>query len=356
MTDATRGAIDCDVHVSVPSTKVLLPYLDEHWREHVEVRGIEDLELMYAVHGASASCRSDWRPEAGKPAASLDDLRRHVLDAFGPRYAIANVLWGAGVLHAEDLSSALCRAVNDWIAAEWLDPEPRLRASITVPLEFPGRAAEEIERRSGDPRFVQVLLLAMGEAPLGKKRYWPIFEAAERHKLPIGIHAGTSYRHAPTMSGWPSHHVEDYVAQAAGMQSQLLSLVFEGVFAKFPSLSVVLLESGVTWLPGFLWRADKTWRGLRMEVPWLRTAPSELVRRHVRMTLRPLDAPSGAEVLEKIVGQIGSDEMLLFSTDYPHWRFEDDDAVPDGILEPIRDRMMSENALATYPRLSEAMR
>src|SRR3546814_7348621 len=67
-----------------------------------------------------------------------------------------------------------------------------------VPIESPDLAAEEIERCAADRRFVQVLLLAMNEAPLGRRHYWPIFRAAERFGLPVGIHAGTGYRHAPT--------------------------------------------------------------------------------------------------------------------------------------------------------------
>ena len=35
------GAIDCDIHPALPSTHTLLPYLDEYWRAHVEMRGLE---------------------------------------------------------------------------------------------------------------------------------------------------------------------------------------------------------------------------------------------------------------------------------------------------------------------------
>ena len=59
-------------------------------------------------------------------------------------------------------------------------------------------AVEEIERCAADQRFVQVLMLVMGDMPLGKRHYWPIYAAAERHGLPIGIHAGSSYRHPVT--------------------------------------------------------------------------------------------------------------------------------------------------------------
>ena len=34
-------AVDCDVHVSVPSVKALLPYLDSYWRQQFVTRGID---------------------------------------------------------------------------------------------------------------------------------------------------------------------------------------------------------------------------------------------------------------------------------------------------------------------------
>src|SRR4029077_14299781 len=113
------------------------------------------------------------------------------------------------------------------------DPEPRLRASMVVPMQSPDLAVAEIERLAPDRRFVSVLLLGGGDLPLGKRFYWPIYEAAERHGLPVGIHLGTAYRHAPTGLGWPSYHVEDYVDQATTFQAQLASLVAHGVFSKF---------------------------------------------------------------------------------------------------------------------------
>ena len=57
-------------------------------------------------------------------------------------------------------------------------------------------------------------MLVMGDMPLGKRAYWPIYAAAERLGLPIGIHAGSNYHNPPTSVGWGSYHIEDYVAQA----------------------------------------------------------------------------------------------------------------------------------------------
>jgi uncharacterized protein len=177
-------------------------------------------------------------------------IRKNALDPFGTRFAICNMLHGAIALFNEDMAAAICSAVNDWTAKELLDREPRLRASILVP---PCRIRRSPSTRSSasrqDRRFVQVLLPAMGDALLGRRSYWPIYAAAEKHDLPIGVHAGSTYRWAPTASGWPSHRVEDYVAQSAAFEGQLVSFLAEGVFQKYPKLKLVLIESGFTWLP-----------------------------------------------------------------------------------------------------------
>ena len=350
----TDGGIDCDVHPALPGMAALLPYLEPYWREQVTVRGVDGLDLWSYPPGAPPSLRPDWRPAQGKPGADLDLLRAHVLDGFGLRFAICHCLYGVQGLFNPHFASVAATALNRWIAAEWLDREPRLRASIVVAPQHAEHAAAEIDRCAADPRFVQVLLLAAGDAPLGRPQYWPIFAAAERHGLPVGIHAGGTARYATSSNGWPSFHLEDIVLRPHAFQAQLLSLVHEGVFAKFPALRVVLIEAGFTWLPNFLWRANKTWRGVRAEVPWVDRPPAALIREHVRFTLQPGDAPPDAAGMERVLDQIGSDEMILFSTDYPHWQFDGDDPFPPGIPQALRRKMLVDNPLATYPRLEGA--
>jgi uncharacterized protein len=347
------GAIDCDVHPAVPGIKALLPYLSPHWREQVAIRGIDGLDLSSYPIRVPANCRPDWRPKAGKPGADPGLLIAHALDGFGSRIAICNCLYGVEPLHNVDLAADLARAVNDWIAREWLDRDPRLRAAILIPLQNADLAVAEIERRAADRRFVQILTLAMGEVPLGSRQYWPVWRAAERHRLPLAIHAGSTYRHAITSNGWPSYYLEDTVVESHAFQAQLLSLVAEGVFTELPDFKVVLCESGFTWLPQFLWRATRTWRAMRAEVPWVDRAPAEIIREHVRVTLQPTDAPPTAADMERLLEQIGSDRMLLFSTDYPHWHFDADEALPAGLSEASIRRILVDNPLETYPRLRE---
>jgi uncharacterized protein len=353
---STAGAIDCDFHLAIPGNQALVPYLEPYWREMFVVRGIDrtNMDLSSYPPNSPLCGRPDWRPKTGVPGSDFERARQQGLDGFGTRFAICNCLHGAQTLFSEDFAAAMCRAVNDYIAKEWLDREPRLRASIVVPTQNPEMAAEEIERLAGDRRFVQVLMLLMGDKTLGHRYYWPIYRAAEKYGLPIGIHAGSMFRQALSPVGWSSYYLEDYVLQAQAFESQLLSMVVEGVFAKFPALKIVMIESGISWLPNFLWRANKTWRGVRIEVPWVKQPPAEIVRNSVRFTLQPFDEPPDSSLVEKVIDQIGSDELLLFSTDYPHWHYDGyDDVLPKGLPPGLAEKIMIDNPLKTYIRLGE---
>ncbi|HVC61871.1 MAG TPA: amidohydrolase family protein [Acetobacteraceae bacterium] len=354
MTTPAPGAIDCDIHPALPSMQVLVPYLDEYWRAHVQMRGLDRDNYTASAFPPNApiNARPAWKPASGNAGTDFSLLKAQALDAFQTRHAICNVLHGAPAIFSEDLAAALCRAINDWVAKEWLDKDDRLRASIVVPMHSPELAAKEVERVAADPRFVQVLVWEMQEIPLGRRIHWPLYRVAEQLDLPIGIHAGSSYRHPPTNLGWPSYYLEDYVSWSTGFAGVLNSLISEGVFVEFPRLKVVLMESGVTWLPGWMWRANKTWRGVRAEVPWLEKSPADYAREHVRLTIQPFDAPPRADQLQRIIEEIGSDEMLLFATDYPHWHYDGTDAVPDGLPEHLLRKILVDNALKTYPRLT----
>lgn len=353
---ASSPPIDCDVHPTVPNMAALLPYLEPVWRDTVVRRGIEDLTTISYPTVNPVTARADWRdPATRKAATSAAVLAEQALAPFGSHLAICNCLYGAQALFSEDLGAAFARALNDWIAREWLDRDARLRASIIVPMQNAELAVDEIARCAADPRFVQVLLLVGSELPLGRRQNWPIYAAAQKHGLPVGIHAGSTYRHPMTSVGWPSSWSEDYVNQAPGFQSQLTSLIAEGVFTKFPDLTVVLMESGVTWLPAYLWRLTKFWKGLRSEIPWVADPPASVVRERVRLTLQPFDGPPDPAAVMRVMEHIGSDETLLFSTDYPHWQFEGTAAIPEGLDAGLAQKIMAENPLRTYPRMRETV-
>jgi uncharacterized protein len=344
--------IDCDVHPNVPGLKSLLPYMEPYWADTLVQRGMHELDSISYPNHSPLSARFDWRPEAGKPAATLEQLQSELLNPFDIETAILNCLYGVQLPFSEDMGAAYARAVNDWIAKEWLDRDPRLRASILIPIQSAELAVAEIERLASDKRFVQVMTLVAGETMLGRRHHWPIYEAAQRHGLPVAIHAGSSYRHPSTPIGWSSYHIEDYISQAVTFQSQLASLLAEGVFKKFPDLKFVMLESGFTWLPAFLWRFKKYWRGLTMEIPWVDRSPIDIVKEHVRFSLTPFDGPETAPDVTRVFEHLGSDELVLFSTDYPHWQFDGADPLPPGLPDDLIRKILIDNPLQTYSRLS----
>jgi predicted TIM-barrel fold metal-dependent hydrolase len=243
----------------------------------------------------------------------------------------------------------MASAVNEWQIAEWLEKEPRLRASLVVPSHYPEMAAREIDRLGDHPSFVQVFLPVRSALPYGNRRYWPIYEAAVRHNLVIGLHFGGSPGNPPTPAGWPSYYIEEYVGMSQIFQSQVISLIAEGVFDQFPALRIAFLEGGFTWLPSLMWRMDKEWKGLRREIPWVKRLPSEYIRQHLHLTLQPIDAPPDPRHLRQIIEQLGSDDMLMFSTDYPHWHFDSPkEALPEELPPALERKIMAENARAFY--------
>ena len=342
--------VDCDLHNVVPSTQALFPYLPAHWREHITNTLFKGpAESAYPRH-APTTARPGSLPADGRPAGSdLALLQGQVLDPLGVAVGILCCAYPIDSLHNPDAAVALARAVNDWQIAEWLEREPRLRASIVVPSQLPQLAAEEIERVGGHPGFVQVILPVRSAHPYGSRLYHPLWAAMARHDLVAGLHFGGAPGNPPTPSGWPSYYFEEYAGMAQVFQSQLVSVVAEGVFDQFPGARLALLESGFTWLPPFVWRFDKEWRNLRRLVPWVRRAPSAYIRQHVRFAIQPLDAPPEPRHLAQVLDQLGSDELLLFSTDYPHAHDADPQrALLAGLPAPRARKIRAANARAFY--------
>jgi predicted TIM-barrel fold metal-dependent hydrolase len=224
-----------------------------------------------------------------------------------------------------------------------------LRGAICVPYEDGEAAAAEIDRLGGDERFVQVLLLARTREPLGKRRFWKIYEAAVRHDLPVGIHFGGTGGSPFTGAGWPSFYLEDHGGMPQAFQAHVISLVCEGVFVRFPSLKVVFIESGFAWLPSLLWRLNHYWEKLRDEVPHLQTRPSDSVRKQLWLTTQPMDEPSQPAFFPQLLDQLGMNDRLMFATDYPHWDFDaPDQAFPVRLPDDLKNQILRDNAYALY--------
>lgn len=353
--ESTRvGLIDCDVHNAVPSDAALRPYLSAKWRSYAELVGSRTYSPYLKgyrypkVSPAGGSRVDSWPPSGQIPGSDLSFMREQLLDLYGIDCAILNCLYRAAEQRNEEYGAALARAVNEWQVEHWLDQDSRLRASITVAFETPDLAAKEIERAAEHRGFVQVLLFPRTKEPLGRRRYWPLFEAAERCELPIGIHFASTTGSPITSGGWPSYYIEDHSVMSMAFQAQVTSIIMEGVFDRFPKLRVALVEGGFAWVPPLMWRLDDLYHRMREEVPHLQRLPSDYFRDHVKITTQPMEEPENPRHLLDLIQQVG-EETLMFSTDYPHWDFDNPHrAFQVKLPKNLRELITRENALSFY--------
>ena len=350
-----RGpVIDADVHAAVPSIAALAPYLAGQWTEFIDERGVAEpfgLAVAYPP-AAPTTVRSDWEPPAGRAAAGdVDLLRRHVLDPLDVDYAILTCNYAVDSVRHPDFAAALAAAVNDWIVGEWLDRDPRLRGTIALPARHPDQMIAEIRRVARDRRFVQVLMPARSDRPYGNRIWHPVLAEIAAQGLVMALHWGGTSDGPPSPTGWPSWFVEEYAAEQQVYMAQLTSLIGEGAFRAVPDLKVAVGEVGFAWLPSLMWRLDKEWKGLRRDIPWVTRPPSEIVREHVRFTVAPLDmaaAPDAAGEMAEIVSWLGSEDLLMFATDYPHAHEVPVAALLERLPETMRGRLMAETARTMY--------
>ncbi|MEF8851703.1 MAG: amidohydrolase family protein [Haloarculaceae archaeon] len=310
---ADRQIVDSDLHVYPPEEDALEPFLPERFRG----KGVSYPDGNWA--SPVGPFREDVSIGEGSEVATehLDPLGidRAVVTGSRPVFRV-----GSGP--DRRYAAALTSAYNDWLLEERLSADDRLRGSIAVAPVAPEAAAEEVRRLGDHPAMVQVVMGAATQVALGEERYWPVYEAAVEHGLPVAIHAGGEgygLAHANTGAGYPSTYLEAHSVRPANFMGQLLSLVLEGAFVEFPDLRVVMVGGGYSWVPSFLWRIDKMWKGLTEDVPWLERPPSQYVREHVRFVTYPIDESGDAERTGRMLEMLHAEDTLMFGSNYPHW-------------------------------------
>jgi hypothetical protein len=341
MTLDLQGAIDCDVHCAPSSIKALVPYMDDYWRDYVENAGMMLSPTLTGTYPEAVS---------PKPPDSVETLRDDVLEPWGLRAAVLTCVSAFDVSRNAYFEATLCKAINDWLRAEWLERDERLRASMAIPTLDPDAAVAEIERVGADPGFVAALVPVRSDSRWGTKRFHELHEAIARHDLALALHAWGRVATAPTASGSTHTYFEDYLANSQSVaQAQVMSLVSEGVFERVPDLRVVLLECGFSWLPPMLWRFDKDWKAVWREVPWLKAKPSEYVHRHFRAATAPAQLPADREQAARLAEMLGAGELLVFASDYPHRHGDGHlDVLLDVLDDAGRAAVMHGNAATLY--------
>lgn len=154
----------------------------------------------------------------------------------------------------------------------------------------------------------------------------PVWRLAQEAGLPILLHVGGEEKLNPVYkeNGLPPvkdfHGGDDNFTSVsympipnAAMQT-LATLIFDGVFDRFPQLKWGAIELGASWVPGWMRSMDSAAHAFRRNeerLQKLSDKPSKIVRRQFRA------APYPHEDAGWIIRNAG-DEICLFSSDYPH--------------------------------------
>ncbi len=138
----------------------------------------------------------------------------------------------------------------------------------------------------------------------------------------------------------------DYMGIPGPPAQTLATMIFDGVFDRFPALRVGVIEQGAIWVPSWMRQMESAFEAFHRHearVRELELRPSDYVRRQMRFT------PYPTEDVRWIAEQAGA-ETVMFSSDYPHVEggrkpFERFEASLGDAVESVRQAFYQDNFL-----------
>ena len=279
------GAVDADGHILEPPD-LWERYLEPRFRDRALRIRVDDEGLEYLEIGGKASLMSNrgfpgtlgkmgetdpehMRPHPDRTYASgaaygaMDAAERlRLLDAENLEAAVLyptlGILWEAELRDAE-LSQAYCRAYNRWIADFCRAGAGRLVPIAHVSLTDPAAAARELERAVADGcRGAFVVPFTWSKQPHGHPDHDPLFAAAQDLDVPLAIHPAFEPPEIASRRYEGTRRCRLLLGTTAadGVRHAFTTLFDFGVFDRFPTLKIVVLESGAGWIGYWLDRMD----------------------------------------------------------------------------------------------------
>jgi predicted TIM-barrel fold metal-dependent hydrolase len=226
-----------------------------------------------------------------------------------------------------DLAYGAARAHNRGMVA-FCSVDPRLLPTAYVPLVDFGRAAAMADEAIA---MGAAALLVASSCPPGHspshRGLDPVWARAQEADLPVVFHVGGTgdlidpdyFRNGLPIppdfhGGEENFRSVDYMAIPFPPMQTLATMVFDGVFDRFPRLRVGVIEQGAIWVPSWMRQMESAFDAFHKHeerVRSLEMRPSDYVRRQMKFT------PYPTEDVGWIVEQVGP-EVVLFNSDYPH--------------------------------------
>ena len=301
----------------------------------------------------------------GRARTAADILK--VLDQIG----VETVIVSPGFQRPQSMFhpkmvTATAAAYNDYVLNEVLPVSPRIKAEIMVNHRVPQDGADEIRRVGDHPGFVSVYTEFGGNyEPLGTSKHDPIFEAAAERDLVVTSHVGAFWQQFTPLHQGARTWTELFGIASCGISmSYIASMIMQGLFDKWPNLRIILKEGGFWWMPEFQARADDFYlnhpgdiqlveRKLDSGKKFLDKMPSEYFASNIRFASQPMCVPKNIEHFKALMTLCDGEDMLLYSSDWPHATFDPLNWVFDTpISEAGRKKILRDNAINWFKRLS----
>lgn len=247
-----------------------------------------------------------WLEALRSPRAHIAHMDEIGVDAHVVGYgnAIHGISWGDA-----EADLALLRASNDRLSRNWVQAHPsRFHGAFGLPTQELRLAVPELERAVND-LGLSVLQLSSHDAIgryYGDPTFDPLWEAVEGMGVTVFIHPHGQNRAPP----FDDFSLANSVGQGVEEIRVMTSIIYNGVFDKFPGLKIVIAHGG-GFLPHYYGRLDRNAYERPQTMRNISKLPSEYLKNFYYDT-----AVYAPEILAALIRVVGADRIVLGS-DYP---------------------------------------
>jgi predicted TIM-barrel fold metal-dependent hydrolase len=291
------------------------------------------LTLFGEEKAGEAARRAEF---AGKQQFQKANASARVKWLDGQGIAIQNVICLSAIAQTLFVADRALRqetlaAGNTWLADTCAEADGRLLPVTVLEFEDVDWIVTELARmRARGSRIFLIPGYPVNGVPPSHPSWDRVWSAATDLGMAPMLHTG--FEHTRIDSGWANSGADvTFLRQLGGSfrhfapTTLINAMVYSGVFERHPTLTLLLAELGVGWLP-FLYREidDRISPTAELFVGTWKypMKPSEYLARNVRAT--PLSAGNDSPIA-KIVDEL-PDDMIVFSSDFPHF---------EGFTDPI---------------------
>jgi predicted TIM-barrel fold metal-dependent hydrolase len=205
-------------------------------------------------HTASGAFRTFWITSRSehighdivKQIADLGEERLRHMDAAGIDLQVLSFGQPGPQGFAADIAIPMARDANDILAAAVAKHPGRFAGFAALPTADPHAAARELERCVTELGFKGAMIHGHTQgAFLDEKKFWVIFEAAEKLGVPIYLHPAMPHPDAVKAYFAPYEELQGSAwGFAIDTSCHFLRIVFAGVFDAYPGLKMILGHLG----------------------------------------------------------------------------------------------------------------